>query len=107
MNETPRPKTVWASSTCGLVAPDGVRSRLAIVSAIAAGLVPSTSCTSHPNASQRARAGVHHVLRVAERLLAVDVDQRDEVAEAVVRGEHRRLPYRALVALGVAQQGEH
>ena len=45
------------------------------------------------------RREVEHVARVAERLLAVDVDDRDEVGEPVVGGEHDRLPDRALVAL--------
>ena len=52
------------------------------------------------------RREVEHVARVAERLLAVDVDDRDEVAEPVVGGEHHRLPDRALVALGVAHEHE-
>ncbi len=45
-------------------------------------------------------------LGVAERLLAVEVDDHDEVREPVVGGEHRRLPDRALVALGVAENDE-
>ena len=82
------------------------RSSARIVSASATGSWPSTSCTSQPNARQRSadRREVEHVLRVAERLLAVDVDDRDEVRQPVVRGEHHGLPDRALVALGVAEQ---
>ena len=52
------------------------------------------------------RLEVEHLARVAERLLPVGVDNRSEAPEAVVRGEHRRLPERALVALGVADQHE-
>src|SRR5204862_8259933 len=50
------------------------------------------------------RLEAEHVARVAERLLPVDVDDRRQAGEAPVTREHRRLPRRALVALGVAQQ---
>src|SRR3712207_4832182 len=49
---------------------------------------------------------VEHIARVAERLLAVDVDEGDEVREAVMGGEHRGLPYRALVELRVGEDHE-
>ena len=48
---------------------------------------------------------VEHVARVSERLLAVDIDDRDEVRQTVVGREHHSLPQRALVALRVA--GHH
>src|SRR5205823_2630385 len=54
----------------------------------------------------RHRGQVQHLLRVAERLLAVQIDDRDEVGEAVVRGKHHRLPERALIALRVADEDE-
>jgi hypothetical protein len=53
------------------------------------------------------RREVEHVPRVAEGLLAVVVDDRDEVREPVVCGEHDRLPEGTLVALGVAHEDEH
>src|SRR4051794_15381347 len=53
---------------------------------------------------QAERLEVEHVVRVAERLLAVDVDDRGQIAEPAMTGEHRRLPRRAFVALGVAQE---
>ena len=45
------------------------------------------------------------VRRLAQRLLAVAVDDGGQVAEPVVGGEHDRFPYRSLIALGVAEQG--
>ncbi len=45
---------------------------------------PSTSCTSQPKARQRAARAIEreHVRRVAEGLLAVQVDDRDQAARA-------------------------
>ena len=105
MYETPLPKTVCASSTCGVPPPassvvDRRRDRRASW--------PST-LVRRPSRRPPAlveRREVDHVARVAERLLAVDVDDRDEAREPVVGGEHDRLPDRALVALGIAHQHE-
>src|SRR5438093_5455309 len=52
------------------------------------------------------RLKVQYVFRVAERLLAVVVDDGNEVGEPMVRGEYHRLPHGTLVQLRVAEEDE-
>src|SRR6202521_892679 len=48
-----------------------------------------------------------HVRGVAQSLLSVQVNDRDQVVKTVMCGKHRRFPNAALVAFGVTQQHEH
>src|SRR5688572_13163335 len=44
--------------------------------------------------------------RIAQRLLTVEIDDRGEIRQPVVRGKHRRLPDGTFIAFRVAQQRE-
>ena len=102
MNETPLPNVVSGDQDVRRASSWLSRApraeRVVVVAVHLAGL-PAERRASAPRSSE-----VEHVARVAERLLAVQVDDRHELVEPVVGGEHHRLPDRALVALGVAEQ---
>src|SRR5579884_3004561 len=53
------------------------------------------------------RFEIDRIGHAAERLQLVVVDNRAEIGEAMMAGEHRRFPDRALVAFAVAENREH
>ena len=103
MYETPLPKVVAASTTWAAVAVvvDDGEGGSKRVDVVPVDLVHVPAEGAPPLAE---RIEVEHVPCMAESLLSVDVDDGDEIRQPVMGGEHHRLPDRALVALGVAEQ---
>ena len=102
MNDTPLPNTVRATTTRGAPEETSPEQRLCELARDRGRPPPA----SQPKAAHRASSGERSSTRcgVVERLLAVQVDDRDQVRQPVLGREHHRLPHAALVALGIAHE---